>query len=137
MNPDSPAPDQTASTAASDNLAAAVDAVGTNLGRKRKTGAADPSDVQQVLIRASRDSHERWKTAAEDQGVSMSEFVRTAADRAAADQLDCTHGAQHRRWYPWAELCLKCGIQLRDRKTWLVNPDTIPHVRPRGANPAV
>lgn len=119
-----------------DNLAAAIADVGTNLSRKRKTGAADPGDASQVLIRASKDSHERWKTAAEKQGISMSEFIRTAADKAAAELLDCSHGAEHRRWYPWAELCLKCGVQLRDGKTWLVDPSTIPLVRPQDSNPA-
>lgn len=119
----------------SDNLAAAVDALDTNLGRKRKASGTD-GDQQQVLIRAPRDSHERWKTAAEKQGISMSEFVRTAADRAAAELLDCPHGVQHRRWYPWAELCLHCGVQLRDGKKWLVDPATFPHTRPFDANPA-
>lgn len=119
-----------------DNLAAAIDAVGTDLGRKRKASGAD-GDQQQVLIRASRDSHERWKQAAEKQGISMSEFVRTAADAAASELLDCFHGVEHRRWYPWAEVCLKCGVQLRDGKNWLVDPATFPHTRPVDANPAV
>jgi hypothetical protein len=134
---ESPATDQTAFTAVDEGLSTAVDAVGTNLSRKRRTGAADPGDVAQVLIRASRDSHERWKVAADKQGISMSEFVRVAADTAAAELLDCAHGAQHRRWYPWAEVCLKCGVQLRDGKRWLVDPGSIPHVRPDAANPAV
>lgn len=121
-----------------DNLAAAVEqAASGGLGRKKKVGASDQSDVQQVLIRASRDSHERWKQAAEAQGVSMSEFVRSAADAAAADLLDCSHGVEHRRWYPWAEFCLKCGVQLRQEKKWLVDPATFPHTRPLAGNPAV
>jgi hypothetical protein len=118
-----------------DNLAAAVDAVGTNLGRRKKASGAD-GDQQQVLIRAPKESHERWKTAAEKQGISMSEFVRTAADQAAADLLDCAHGVEHRRWYPWEEHCLKCGIKLRDRKKWLVDPSTFPQIRPANGNPA-
>lgn len=120
-----------------DNLAAAVDQTGTRLGRRRSTGATDPTDTSQVLIRTNKESHERWKQAAEHLGISMAEFVRNAADKATSDLLDCPHGAEHRRWYPWAETCLRCGTQLRDRNTWLVNPANIPHVRPIAGNPAV
>jgi hypothetical protein len=107
------------------------------LTRKRSTGAPPGEGTNQVLIRASAESHERWKQAAADQGVSMAEFVRAAADAAAAEILDCPHTAQHRRWYPWAEVCMKCGLQIRDGKTWLIDPNTITHVRPYDGNPAV
>jgi hypothetical protein len=92
---------------------------------------------QQVLIRATPDEHTRWKQAAEKNGQSMSEFIRDAANQSAATLLDCHHEVQNRRWYPWAETCLKCGVQLRDRDTWLVDPATFPLVRPANANPAV
>lgn len=92
---------------------------------------------QQVLIRATPDEHERWKQAADKTGQTMSDFIRNAANQQAAEHLDCAHTVQHRRWYPWAETCLKCGIQLRDGKNWLVDPNSIPHVRPVNANPAV
>jgi hypothetical protein len=92
---------------------------------------------QQVLIRATPQEHQRWKNAAEKTGQTMSDFIRDAANTQATHHLDCTHPVQNRRWYPWAETCLKCGVQLRDNKVWLVNPDTFPHVRPPNANPAV
>lgn len=107
------------------------------LTRKRSTGAQPGEGTNQVLIRASVESHERWKKAAAEQGVSMAEFVRAAADAAASDILDCNHPAPQRRWYPWAEVCMKCGLQLRDGKTWLVDPTTIIHVKPFDSNPAV
>jgi hypothetical protein len=97
--------------------------------------AADTSN--QVLIRATPEAHQRWKDAALKLGVSMSEFVRTSADHAAAEILDCKHPAANRRWFPWAETCLKCGNQLRKEKIWLVDPKTIPHLRPYNANPAI
>lgn len=130
----SPAPDNEAGTP--DNFDAAAEGH-TDLGRKKSTGAKPGEGTNQVLIRASKESHDRWKQAAAKMGISMSEFVRDAADKSAADLLDCKHGAQHRRWYPWAEACLKCGITLRDGKTWLVDPNSIPHVKPLEANPAV
>jgi hypothetical protein len=120
-----------------DNLDAAAANETKNLTRRRTTGANPGEGTNQVLIRASAESHERWKTAAANQGISMAEFVRTAADTAAAKHLDCPHGADQRRWYPWAEVCLKCGLQLRDGKQWLIDPHTISHVRPLDANPAV
>lgn len=115
----------------------AIAAEHTELGRKRSTGAKPGEGTNQVLIRASKESHDRWKKAAAKRGVSMSEFIREAADTATAELLDCHHGAQHRKWYPWAEACLKCGITLRDGKTWLVDPHSIIHVKPLEGNPAV
>jgi hypothetical protein len=120
-----------------DNFDAAAEAETKKLGRKKSTGAAPGEGSNQVLIRASAESHERWKEAAAKQGVSMAEFVRTAADAAASDALDCAHDAVNRRWYPFAETCLRCGMQLRDGSTWLVDPNTIEHVRLAGANPAL
>ena len=120
-----------------DNLEAAIDAVAEPKSRKAKTGAPAGEGTNQVIVRASETSHARWKDAAAKQGISMSEFIRNAADNAAAELLDCPHHVQQRRWYPWGEWCLSCGMQLRDNKTWLVDPDTIAHTRPYAANPAI
>jgi len=110
----------------------------------KKTKADEPmpeqdkeTSTQQVLIRATPTSHQRWKEAAEASGVTMSEFIRSAADDAAALILDCSHDVQHRRWYPWAEACLKCGSSLRERDKWLIDPHTFPHVKPLNGNPAL
>jgi hypothetical protein len=101
--------------------------------RRRSTGTKEGDTANQVLIRTSPESHQRWKDAAEKQGVSMAEFVRRAADTAAKELLDCPHPAESRRWYPWAETCMKCGKALRDRSGWLVDPSEFPHVRPANA----
>ena len=119
-----------------DNFDAAAATETKKLGRKKSTGAAPGEGSNQVLIRASAESHERWKQAAAKQGVSMAEFVRTAADAAAAEALDCFHDPVHRRWYPFAETCLRCGLQLREGQTWLIDPSTIIHVHLSNANPA-
>lgn len=115
-----------------DNFDAAAVNETKRLGRKASTGAAPGEGSNQVLIRASAESHERWKQAAARLGVSMAEFVRTAADAAASNALDCPHDPVHRRWYPFAETCLHCGEQLREGETWFIDPSTIIHVRMAG-----
>lgn len=115
-----------------DNFDAAAATETKKLGRKNSTGAAPGEGSNQVLIRASAESHERWKEAAAKQGVSMAEFVRTAADAAASEALDCPHDPVHRRWYPFAEACLQCGMQLREGDVWYVDPNTIIQVRLAG-----
>jgi hypothetical protein len=67
----------------------------------------------QVLIRTTAYDRERWKQAAELHGMTMSEFIRTAVDGITRETLDCTHPINQRRYYPWAEFCLKCGQRLR------------------------
>lgn len=67
----------------------------------------------QVLIRTTPHDRERWKQAAEKHGMSMSDFIRTAVNEATREALDCDHPLNQRRYYPWAEFCLKCGQRLR------------------------
>ena len=71
------------------------------------------SEQKQVLIRAAETDHQRWKDATERNGVTMSEFIKNAANTAAAETLDCLHPEQFRKTYPWSETCLKCGQRLR------------------------
>lgn len=119
------------------SLAEAVAEVASEIKptRRRSTGAKPGDGTNQVLIRASVESHQRWKECAAKLGVSMAEFVRNAADSAANELLDCAHAPVSRRWYPWGETCMTCGKTLRDRSGWLVDPDSIAHVRPVNANP--
>lgn len=72
---------------------------------------------QQVLIRATEEEHQNWKTAANHLGISMSEYIRSCANTRATELLDCQHPINSRRWYPWAEFCLKCGQRLRNGRT--------------------
>ncbi len=90
-----------------DNLDAAMVNEVDSVTRSSNTGTEAGEQAKQVLIRASEASRERWKEAAARQGTSMSEFVREAADRAASEALDCTHG--NLRIYPWRHICMDCG----------------------------
>lgn len=98
-----------------DNLDAAVAQVAATLTptRRTSTGAAPGDGSNQVLIRAAAHDHERWKQAAAKCGITMAEFVRQAVNTRTAELLDCTHPADVRRWYPWAEFCDRCGARLR------------------------
>lgn len=94
-----------------DNIQAAVDGVMKieDLTRKANTGSKPglPAN-KQVLIRATDEDHERWKTAAAELGVSLAEFVRDACNKAAGSMM-CQHLPEHRKVYPWMSKCLKCG----------------------------
>jgi len=102
---------------AEDNLEAAMDAVAESLvpTRGKSTGASKGEQAQsQILIRATTEDHELIKSAAAHMGVSMSEFVRTTAVDKARTLVQCQHPKEHRRVYPWSEVCLKCHKKLRD-----------------------
>lgn len=97
-----------------DNIEAAMDKVAETLEPTRQPRPENEDAFsKQVLIRASQRDHERWKMAAATLGVSMAEFVRDCANSRATDLLDCSHPLNQRRYYPWAEFCLKCGMRLR------------------------
>ena len=95
-----------------DNIVAAMDKVAETLEPtiSSNTGAEDGATAtKQVLIRATEEDRERWKQAAEAKGVSLSEFIRTLANAAAAEILDCSHPPEMRKKYPWSERCMACG----------------------------
>ncbi len=99
-----------------DNIRAAVDDVMgvTELTRKANTGAKPglPAN-KQVLIRATDEDHERWKSAAAELGVSLAEFVRDVCNKAAGT-TGCQHLPQDRKVYPWMQRCMKCGKRFTD-----------------------
>lgn len=99
-----------------DNIEAAMDKVAESLEltRKPNTGssAGEPA-MKQVIVRATESDQDRWKAAAEKQGVSMAEFVRRVCNEAASLELDCPHPIQFRKSYPWSERCTKCNARLR------------------------
>lgn len=99
-----------------DNLEVAMDKVVEDLDLtvSPDTGAEPGSPATaQVLIRTTGHDRDRWKQAAEAHGISMSDFIRRAVNDATAETLDCPHPLNQRRYYPWAEFCLKCGQRLR------------------------
>lgn len=97
-----------------DNLEVAMADVAAYVSHTVAT-TVDPGNPasRQVLLRATPFDHERWKTAAEHLGISMSEFIRGCCNEKAQELLDCDHPLNMRRYYPWAEFCLKCGQRLR------------------------
>ena len=98
-----------------DNLKAAIDKVAETLNtsvssiNKEDDGPAD----KQVLIRTTDKERERWKAAAEKLGIPLSQFIRDLLNEKATELLDCSHPINMRRYYPWAEFCLKCDTRLR------------------------
>lgn len=76
---------------------------------KEDDGPAD----KQVLIRTTEPERERWKQAAAKEGVPLSQFIRDVLNTRARELLECTHPTDQRRYYPWAEFCLKCNTRLR------------------------
>lgn len=99
-----------------DNLDVAMNKVVKDLSLtvSPDTGAepGSPATVQ-VLIRTVAHDRDRWKQAAEAHGLSMSDFIRRAVNEATSNTLDCAHPLNQRRYYPWAEFCLACGMRLR------------------------
>jgi hypothetical protein len=98
-----------------DNIEAAMDKVASEMTLTRKVRVGDddePSQVQ-VIIRTGGQERERYKEAAEKSGMSMSEWIRSIANKEAALILDCQHPMEFRKSYPWSESCKKCGKRLR------------------------
>jgi predicted HicB family RNase H-like nuclease len=98
-----------------DNLDAAMEKVAENItmGRRSNTGSKPGEPAQkQVIVRTSEANHDKWKQAAEIQGVSLAEFIRALADAEAKKLLECTHPADSVVRYPWLVKCKKCGERL-------------------------
>lgn len=99
-----------------DNIEAAMDKLAETLEptRKPSTGSTpgEPA-MKQVIIRATEFDQDRWKTAAEKQGLSLAEFVRRVCNEATTLELDCAHPLQFRKTYPWSERCTKCNARIR------------------------
>jgi len=100
-----------------DNIEAAMDKVAENMDMAVAPTAKEESNTEpassQILIRASKEEHERWKRTAEVKGISMSQMVRDVVNKVATDTLDCAHPPEFRQSYPWAEFCRKCDTRLR------------------------
>ena len=98
-----------------DNLKAAINKVAETVNPTVSTINKDddgPAD-KQVLIRTTDKERDRWKAAAEKQGIPLSQFIRDLLNEKAQELLDCSHPINMRRYYPWAEFCLKCDTRLR------------------------
>jgi len=96
-------------------LKAAMDKVAETLTPTVSTISKDddgPAD-KQVLIRTTDKERERWKKAAEKEGIPLSQFIRDILNYRSTELLECSHPIDQRRWYPWAEFCLRCDTRLR------------------------
>lgn len=99
-----------------DNLESAMNQVAETIKPTRKADAkGDDTIAKQVLFRASEHDHQRWKDAADKLGISMAEFIRECCNAKATELLDCPHPLNQRRWYPWSEMCLQCGMRIRSQ----------------------
>jgi len=99
-----------------DNIEAAMNKVAETIEPTigPSTGSEEGETAsKQVLIRATERDHERWKRAAEKEGISMSEFIRNCCNTAAGDILECQHPVEMRKTYPWSERCMSCGVRIR------------------------
>lgn len=85
-----------------------------NLSIANPATAAGETVDKQVLIRASEHDRDRWKSAADKSGSTLSAWIRDSLNKAAAEALDCTHPLNSRRFYPWAEICLACNTRLKE-----------------------
>lgn len=81
--------------------------VSTNLGE-------DGPSNKQIIVRTTDNDHERWKLASQKEGKSMSQFIRDTINERVIDILDCSHPIEMRRYYPWAEHCLRCNTRLSE-----------------------
>ena len=70
-----------------------------------------PAD-KQVLIRATEYDRNRWKDASVKSGITLSSWIRDALNREASNALDCPHPMHQMRFYPWATICLECGMRF-------------------------
>lgn len=100
------------------NLAAAINTVAGSIKQTihEESGATPEDPISQILVRAPKSSHERWKKAADFLGISLAKYVRDLCDTRAAELLDCTHPQQTIRINQWGHFCSKCGIQITRRK---------------------
>ncbi|MFM2124098.1 MAG: hypothetical protein RL328_549 [Acidobacteriota bacterium] len=69
--------------------------------------------LAQVIIRTTPQNRERWKQAAQKQGISVAELTRRLMDQHATNILDCRHPLNQRYRSPGYEACRICGKRLR------------------------
>jgi len=97
------------------NIQAAVDKLAETMDTTISAGISDDDGpaVAQIIVRANFNDRERWKVAANKEGKSLAQFIRDVINERVTDILDCSHPINMRRYYPWAEFCLRCNGRLR------------------------
>ena len=111
--------DETIDQPDDDNMAAAMDAVMKSepLTRKSNTNSEPGKPAtKQFLLRLTPEEHDTWKAYSSAAKLPVAEMVREAVrDFIARNPKDdfCDHPIQLRRYYPWAEVCVKCKKKFR------------------------
>lgn len=97
------------------NIQAVVDKLAETLDTTISAGISedDGPAVAQIIVRANPSDRERWKAAANREGKSLAQFIRDVINDKVTDILDCSHPTNMRRYYPWAEFCLRCNARLK------------------------
>jgi hypothetical protein len=71
---------------------------------------------KQVLIRVSKKDRQRWKQASEISGKTLSSWIRDILNMEAGNLLDCPHPLNEIKYYPWAQICTRCGLRINSKK---------------------
>jgi hypothetical protein len=97
------------------NIQAAVDKLAETMDTTISAGISDDDGpaVAKIFVRQNTNDRERWKTAANKEGKSLAQFIRDVMNAKVIDILDCSHPTNMRRYYPWAEFCLRCNTRIR------------------------
>lgn len=83
------------------------------LTKEQTMSEAEESKTAQILVRISEEERDEWKSAAEKEGVSMSDLIRNSVAPVVQEILYCLHPEEFRLVYPWSEFCKKCDTRLR------------------------
>lgn len=97
------------------NIQSVVDKFAETMDTTISSGISedDGPAVAQIIVRANPSDRERWKLAANREGKSLAQFIRDVVNDKVTDILDCSHPINMRRYYPWAEFCLRCNARIR------------------------
>jgi cell envelope opacity-associated protein A len=97
------------------NIQSVVDKLAETMDTTISSGISedDGPAVAQIIVRANPSDRERWKLAANREGKSLAQFIRDVVNDKVTDILDCSHPINMRRYYPWAEFCLRCNARIR------------------------
>jgi hypothetical protein len=101
-----------------DNIKAAMSHVveSGDFGVRPVSGGEENVVDKQVLIRVSEKDRERWKNASEMNGKTLSAWIRDILNKEASTLLDCPHPLNEIKYYPWAQICTRCGLRINAKK---------------------
>lgn len=100
------------------NIKAAMSQVVSSDDLRIKQVAEGEDNVvdKQVLIRVSEKDRQRWKQASEMSGKTLSSWIRDILNQEANNLLDCPHPLNEVKYYPWAQICTRCGLRINLKK---------------------